>query len=218
MKKIFALLLAVACMSMIFSCDNKGNKTLAQVSAMYDASAPTKVVIDTKQEGSQTLTGKYTLVTGLIDGKAATVYTYSYEEFATVEEDKTEAIHTVTGSKEFLEGNGVRVDGKRWDSEGKNFAPTKGSIKINLDEKKIGSVIYEKNTLKFTVSAANTAAVLGEDNAIGYDVSVEITDDGVAITGITIKYEIPATETLAKTTVTIKTVYTYDLEEVTLTK
>ena len=66
--------------------------------------------------------------------------------------------------------------------------------------------------------AANTAAVLGEENAVNADVHVVITTNGAVVTGVTISYTIAATDTDPEISVNIATVYSYDLQAVTLTK
>lgn len=202
--------------------------------ALYAVSEPTKVVTDyTTQIGNATLVGKATLTTGTLnDGKKATVYVYSYEMLQSIEAGAGNKIipitgEPITGSREYVEGKGERIDGGGWDELGTNFAPKAGSIAINLDSTKIKNCVYSESgslkTLSFVVEVDNIEAVFGEGYEIFSDANVTITANDVAITGITVSY----TEVLESedediiypdAIVTISTVYTYGIEEVTLVK
>ncbi len=202
---------------------------------LYSVSEPTKVVVSqTTLLGSVTLKGGSTLVTGALnDGRTATVYTYNYEVLQSVEAGAGDVItpimgEPVSGSQEYVEGQGVRYDGGSWDSEGTNFAPKAGSIAIKLDESKLKNCTYtsdgELQTLSFTVEAANVASVFGSNaSEIASDVSVVITANVAVITGITISYseEIVSEDEdieYPEANVTISTVYTYGIEEITFAK
>ncbi len=223
MKKIIALLLSVVCVFSIVSCKDNGETDIIKaVNDKYAISAPTKIVTtSTHTIGNKTLNGTYTLVTGKIDGLIATVSEYSYEKFATVEEGagdtETPFYTTVKGSKEFLENRGIRVDGGEW-TDGFNFAPVAGDIAINITKDNVKDAKYENGVFTCVVANDKTVEVFGEGNAPAADVTVTVKDDGAVITGITLSYTIPATEDYPETVVVITTVYTYDLEQVTLVK
>jgi hypothetical protein len=202
---------------------------------LYSVSEPTKVVENqTITLESVTLRGGSTLATGaLSDGSTATVYTYNYEVLQSVQAGAGDVITPIvgepeSGSREYVEGMGVRYDGGAWDSEGKNFAPTAGSIAINLDETKLKNCTYatdgELQTLSFIVEAKNVNSVFGSDaSEIKSDVSVVITANTAVVTGITITYSeeiVPEDEDIAypEANVTISTVYTYGIESITLVK
>jgi hypothetical protein len=91
---------------------------------------------------------------------------------------------------------------------------------LNLDAQYLTDVVYENNTLSFTVPAANVAQVLGEEysaNVTG-DVVVKISDDGAVITSIDLHYFLKGDEAahLVDSEMTVKVIYTYDLERITL--
>ena len=74
-----------------------------------------------------------------------------------------------------------------------------------------------------TVEAANATAVFGQDYEIASDASVVITANSAVITGITVSYtEIIESDDedieYPEASITISTVYTYDIEEITLVK
>lgn len=223
MKKIIAIILAITCAFAMFSCQEEKADPIETLNAMYKASVPTKVVTDTTEVlGSITLTGTSTLKTGKIDGKIATTYTYSYQELRSIE-DGVDSVEKpwieVSGTKEYYEDKGVRVNGGSWDSDEFNFAPAAGSIAINISNENIKDFKEDAatKTVTFTVAADKSAAVFGEENAIAANVSVTITHDGAVITGITLSYTVESTEDeYPDAVVTIKTVYTYDLEEITI--
>lgn len=226
MKKIIAVILALASMLVLFSCNQntvpeEDTRTdLQKVTDYYAASCPTKCEVNyTYDLSGKTATGKSTLVTGKIAGKIATVYTYEFEKMASISDDATSAVTKETGSKEYLEDKGVRTNASgKWAKDGTNFAPTLGSIAINLDAAIIKEYTYKNNTLTFVVAADDTATILGEENAVNADVTVTIVDDGAVVTGITLDYTLPKTSRVDKTHVTYVTVYSYDLQTVELLK
>lgn len=230
MKKIIALILSLACVFALVSCEGDTPETpdtgaetigISDIVNMYAASLPTKILTTTKQEISDNnivLNGTECLVMGKLDGKVTTVYTYERDELNAISDSDIiePLIKTVSGSKVYHDKK-VSIDGGSWKS-GVNFAPTMGDIAINLDETLLIDVVYDDatSTLSFRVAADNTALIFGEDGALESDVDVTITNDGAVITGITLDYVIAATKDYPETKVSIKTVYTYDLEEITL--
>lgn len=233
MKKIIAIILAAACIFAFASCDKSGDeKTLADAieafTEMYAISEPTKITTNhTTQMGNITLLGEETLVTGTIDGKVATVYQYWYEELTGIDEGGGEIIYdvktVVSGSKEYLDGEGLRVDGGSWKKNGLNFAPTKGDIAITITEALIKDASFTDTTLSFTVSEENVEAVFGEGTEIEGEVKVSITSDGAVITGILVQYVVVGEMndddiTYPDLVITISTSYSYDLEAVSLIK
>lgn len=230
MKKLIAIILAALCAFALFSCEptepQGETDALDAVLKMYSLSEPTKIVSTQRTIlGNVTLEGEEILVTGSIDGKIATVYTYWYEELLTIEEGGGEVIIGIKdvpreGSKEYFEDKGVRVDGGEW-TEGYNFAPATGDIALGLTKENAGDYAYSDHSFTCTVKAADTEAVFGR--AIDSDVSVTIMDDGAVITGVVISYTIAGDSgdddvTYPDSQITISTVYTYDFEKVTLVK
>lgn len=221
MKKILMIVLVIACAISLFACGEESELTpVESINAMYAVSCPTKIETTTVQViNGVTFNGLDTLVAGKVDGKEAVVYTYSYEELQDVEAGADEPIKTVSGTVEYLEGKGTRNNGGAWNADGASFAPTPGSVALTISEELIANMVKEENTFTFDVAAANTAAVLGEENAVNADVHVVVTTNGAVVTGVTISYTIAATDAGdPEISVNIATVYSYDLQAVTLTK
>ena len=230
MKKIIVLMLTVAlCVAALTSCQYldmlKGDSTLDDVAAMYNMSAPTKVVATTEQNfGSYELNCSYEIVTGYVDNSRASVYTVTTEELRTVEEGgKTEEvkdmIKTTTKKTEAIEGFGSRTNGGDWNPEGDVWTIGRGRMAINLEESALTNVVYENNTLTFVVPVANVATVFGESYAanIASDVEVTIVNDGAVVTSVDLHYYLAGDgANLPETEMTVKVVYTYDLERITI--
>ena len=237
MKKIIALILTLCCVFSFAACgnDETASDGIAEFTAMYAVSAPTKVATTYSVKlGNVNVSGTSVLTAGTLnDGSSATVLVYDYSELDTISNGAGEVITPIStkssGSREFVEGKGERVDGGSWDPNGFNFAPTAGSLGISLSKETVKNPTYSVNgkthTLSFTVEEANTGAVFGPDYEIFGDATVVITADGAVITGITVSYKIPIVpededEELVypDAEVSISTQYTYVLERVTLTK
>ena len=226
MKKIicFILVLALGTFSMI-ACggDDEGPSDASVVASMFSASQPTKSVVVTEQQfGTNNLKGVYSVVVGTVDGAEAAVEIIEQYRLTTVAEGSGQEILEYelqeSNKREYVDGKGVRVNGGKWDGTAASIIPAKGAMAINLDDSLLGNVKYENKVLTFTVSAANSAAVFGEENAIAADSMVTVTNDGVRITGITITYTLgtDADTGLQETVVTITATYTYDLEPITI--
>ena len=241
MKKIIALILALVCVFALAACgeDPVPEKTPEEIAieatlACYALSAPTKVVTKTSRDfdGYYELKGEYILVTGKIDGKLATVKTYTQDVFRTIDAgsgtDILEPIYQIEGSEEYLEGKGYRTNGGKWAEDGLNFAPTAGSLGIAITTANITEIKYTEskynNVLSFTVPEENVDAVFGvdEDGNSFFDhesdIKVTVTNNGAVITGIVIEYQIEADDEYPGQNVSIITDYSYELETVTLVK
>ena len=189
------------------------------IAQMYADSLPTKVVTTTKQViGDNELNSRSVLTTGKVNGKLTAVYEYVGEELNEVSDSDTvpPLIKEVRESKIYHDGK-ISENGGAW-KKGFNFAPLKGDIAINLDEENLIDLAYDEatSTLTFKVSAENVALVFGEEVEIESEISVSIVNDGAVITGISLTYTIEGTKEYPETVVTVDTVYTYDLEEITL--
>lgn len=242
MKKIIALLLALACSFALFACGEEEvvtNGVLDTIS-YYENSQPTRVETVTSQiilddDGESTvevLNGNYLLVTGKINGKIATVKTYTQDILRSIEEGSGNEVlppkTTVSGSEEYLEDYGYRMDGGNWDPNGYNFSPAMGAIKIGITEANVGAYTYDEakynNTLTFTVANDKIGEVFGLDDEgepviyADSDVSVVITNNGSVVTSITLSYSVDADGDYPARNVTVSVTYGYAVEEVTLTK
>ena len=229
MKKIIALILAlVLCTAALASCElimGEKDNTLSNVATMYSQSAPTKVVTTTVQKfDSYQLNCSYEIVTGYVDNSRASVYTVTTEELRTVEEggnteEVKDMIKTTTKKTEAIEGYGSRTNGGEWNPDGEVWSIGRGSMALNLVEDAIMNVAYDNHTLTFVVPAANAATVLGEKYAAGIvsDVDVKIVDDGAVVTAVELHYYLAGDgANLGQTEMTVKVVYTYDLEKITI--
>ena len=168
MKKILSVILVLACMLALFSCDfnlpfgNGGNNgdnandhgdSLSAYRQMYASSVPTKSVTTiTEAYDKNTLTSVHTLTTGQIDGKVVTVLDSTVQTLNNISlEDATslnlKPINEKKTSQWYYEGKGITYNkGKTWDASGVDFAPNAGSITINLDESNFKQVTYTKDT------------------------------------------------------------------------
>ena len=227
MKKIITLILVVAlCAMALTSCQLfAGDTTLDDMAEKYSMSAPTKVVATTNQKfSSYELNCSYEIVTGYVDNSRASVYTVTTEELRTVEEGgKTEEvkdmIKSTTKKTEAIEGFGSRTNGGEWNPEGDVWTIGRGRMAINLEESALTNVVYENNTLTFVVPEANVATVFGADYAanIASDVEVTIVNDGAVVTSVDLHYYLAGDgANLPETEMTVKLVYTYDLERITI--
>lgn len=229
MKKIIAIILAITCAFALFSCgDDEIEASVASVNEMYENSAPTKAYITTvKAVDGVEYNGEYTLVTGKVGGAIATQYTYSYEVLRPVDEGAgsniLDAKKVISGSKEFLDGKGVRVNGGSWNPDGYNFAPTSGAIAINITMSNIKDPVYADNTLTFKVAPEKAQEVFGtaldnnlEEGAISGDIEVSVTNAGSVITGVVITYSVEGEDDYPDSVITITAEYSYDLQKITM--
>lgn len=246
MKKIIVFLLAIGCLFAMISCDRgsgNGETTPATLKTMFAASNPTKIVVRSEQlmgvsvdeEGtvetdengnisrSYALSGTFEYARGEIDGSAASIYQYSYEELNPIEVEGRTPIRIISGSKEYVYGYGLRVNGGTWDEEGENFAPSQGGFSLNLVETALKNFRYDKDTrtATFTVAQKDVGTVIGEVSGIPSDAQVSVTDDGAVITGITIRYKVTIAhdeefESVETSVVTLTATYSYDLQNISL--
>ena len=247
MKKIIVFMLVIAlCATVLSSCDvinglmnnntdtpntedpapvEKEDTTLSDIAAMYNMSAPTKVVATSVQNfGSYELNCSYEIVTGYIDNSLASVYTVTTEELRTVEdggntEEVKDMIKSTTKKTEAIEGFGSRTNGGEWNPDGSVWTIGRGRMAINLDKNAVTNVVYKDHTLTFTVPNANVATVLGNEYAknIAGDVTITIVDDGAVINYVELHYNLKGDgANLAESEMTVKVTYTYDLERITI--
>lgn len=242
MKKIIAMILALACVFAVSSCGDEPEvqKTPEELAieatlGCYEASVPTRVQTNVERvygENYYVLKGEYILETGkTADGLVITVQTYEQDKLRLVEEGADDVvldpIYTETGSEEFLEGKGRRTDGKKW-VDGANFAPSAGSIALNLPLDKLTEITYTEakysNVLSFTVPEDNAAEIFGADKKgncildVESDVKVTITNNGAVVTGVTIEYTVEEDDDFPGQTVVIDTVYGYEIQAPALVK
>jgi len=233
------MLVVALCVPALFSCEVIGQVAekfgidlggnvdpVENVAKMYNMSTPTKVVATTNQNiGGFKLDCSYELVTGFVDNKPASVYTVTSESIRSVEdggnnEEVKDMVISTTKKTESVEGYGSRVNGGDWDPSGSVWTIGRGRMAINLDAQYLTNVLYENHTLSFTVPAANVAQVLGEEYSanVAGDVEVVIVDDGAVITSIDLHYFLKGDEAahLVESEMTVKVIYTYDLERITL--
>ena len=221
MKKIVSLMIMIACLLTLFACGESAADPIAAVKKMYSVSCPTKI----ESQTVQTISGRdyvstETVVCGKVDGKDASVYESTYDDLADIMENAALPIVPRKSRVEYLEGKGTRENNGAWDAEGKNFAPTNGSIAINLTKDTATDAALSEDGKVFTctVKAADTAAVFGEGNGIASDVSVTITTNGSVVTCVELAWQVVKTLSTPAVDVAVKTIYSYDLEVITLSK
>jgi hypothetical protein len=238
MKKLLALLLILCCAFSLAACgndqDNDQNnddnnsqasaEIIEKIDTMFTSSNPTKTVVGTTQTtGDTVLVGEYTLTVGTVNGLDAATYYQDYDRLISV--DESGALDYVTGTvvnepiyKEYLEGKGVRVDGGEWDATQESFVSKNGPISLKLKEDLVSKSQYDNSTKTFSciVSKDNTKEVLGLEENLPVDITIETVDDGASINKVTISYVIPATAKDQEISIVIRAFYTYDLEDITI--
>jgi predicted small lipoprotein YifL len=241
MKKIFAILLVVACMFSVVSCNLFGPKEepeeqpkdradIVLFNQMLKESVPTQAVTVVEQKlGRTTFESTYTLTTGTVAGKAATTLESKVQTLKSVQEGNTEAIETTTEYLWYLEGKGISENrGRKWDPEGTNFAPKVGTLIFNLKSENFEEIEYdeEKSTLYLTVLADKSTEVLknflAPEQVFEYDAFITITAAGGRIISITVEYTIPGDVIgdidnlidVEEIEVVISTTYSYGLQEI----
>lgn len=244
MKKIFAILLVVACMFSVASCSLFGPKDpVDQVSneraditlfnQMLKESVPTKAVTVVEQKlGRTTYESTYTLTTGTVGGKTATTLVSQVQSLRALDEGvTTDSVVTKTEYLWYLEGQGVSTNrGKKWDAEGTNFAPKAGTLSFNLKGENFEEIEYdeESTTLYLTVTADKASEVLknflAPEQVFEYDAFITIAAAGGRIVSITVEYTIPADVIgdidnlidVEEIEVVIETTYSYGLQEIVM--
>ncbi len=233
MKKILALMLIAASLFTFVACIGKNsNSDLAKFEEYFEASVPTKSETTIKNSYSgNTFEGKIILTTGTVDGKAASKLESRVATLRDLEDLNLNPYKTSSENIWYLEGKGISENkGRKWDPEGENFAPVEGSISINLKAKNFEEINYdaEKETVTLTVAAENAKSVLEdlieEDREFNYPVTITISAAGGRIASIEIEYviesyvvgDIGSEVEVEDVKVTIKTNYSYDIQDITL--
>ena len=178
MKKILAIVVALACVFGMMSCG--GSSPVAAFKTAINETNPTSVKIETKLETTLgDFVGEFNAVYAE-DGSATITYSYEQPNDLTAE-GVTELKSTVTGTVE------LAADGTY--SDGGTLVGTvvgAGGYKLNLDEGKMKNVEVSGNALTATVEAANTQKVLGV--AIEFDVEMTLTKGESGIVSLVLAY------------------------------
>ena len=195
MKKILSVVLLLACLCMMFACndnntgDGQGdgnNDTTPAVTAKefqesLAATEPAKVVIktETTTEGLGTLEATYT-ITNKADGTA--IINYTYEEWNEVsldsipDEEKTAYTKTVTMDED---GN--------FSDESFDDDAVLGALKVDLEKLAKGyTVSKDGKTLTATVAADKTADVFGAN--LGYAVDIKVVRSSKTVESMELNY------------------------------
>lgn len=195
MKRFICLLLAIVCVLGLASC---GGSELADFNELVKGSAPTTIKTITTVVGEEVLNGVY--VTD-IDGDDFD-FTYSYERYATVDDNADSYIVTVDGVVYYKDGK-FSEDGENWSAS----APSVDMQKIDLliDEKNFTeyTLSADGKTLVATFSADASEAVLGRKISATGDITMTVKTNGIYLTFIYISYESEVG------LVTVDTSYTY---------
>ena len=260
MKKIIALILVLCCLFAVVSCKKDPAPTptpqpgpgtnptpdtdpdvqakIDEITAMFASLVPTQSVTSTKLTfGIVTLETLSTLTVGTVDGAEATILETVNETLSDVKGGGNLIVKS-TENLWYVAGRGTSANkGKTWDAEGTDFAPTPGSIRLNLSAEYLATKEYNKDTetLTVTVTKENAANVLGgftPDVVFGGDVKIVISTAGGRIVSIEVSYLIPEkTITYAPykdypedleemqvpdVEVVIKVDYTYDYQPITM--
>lgn len=204
MKKVFALILALACVfccAALVSCgdtptppDDGGNTPnpdnpddgnqpldLSAFNTAVNNTDPASSVITTVMESELgELNGRFE-ITYNEDGTSS--IEYSYEKFLPLDAEGTETKETVTGTVN-VQANGSFSDGASFN--GQNSVAV--SFKLTLDVEKLDGAKVEGNSLIATVKAANTKAVLGVE--LASDVTLIVVKGETGLTSVSMSYAI----------------------------
>lgn len=213
-------------------------KTVAAFVRAYANSLPTRITTSTERtvglgNSSYVLSSESTLITGSVAGKSATIYSESYQELRDVAsgsgDTEEKVFKTVTLKKEFLQGKGTRdtVDGVRsaWNSRGTDFAPTKGSIALNINENNITVNAFEisenSHVMRFTVAKDKIQEVFGMNGVLPNvdatnSVNVTLVSNGATISSIMISYSVSSTKDMPAQSVVIEAEYKYSIQNITI--
>ena len=237
MKRIFALLLLIACVFSIVSCNKTTDEdnTPADIKLFTDmlaTSAPTKSVVTVTQSlGKTNFVSTYTLTTGKVGDADASILSSNVQQLIDLAETKYSYIESKKSETWYLEGKGISVNGgKKWDETGTNFAPVAGSLKLDLSEGNYTSYEYdaEKSTIEFEIPWEKTEAVLAnylyEGQYYEYDTKLTLVAAGGRIVKIVIKYSIPEESIgdfensvdVGEIDVVIEATYSYGLQEISM--
>ena len=201
MKKIFVLLLAIACAFTMFSCGEEKNDLKAFTTAIA-ATNPTEIEVETKFETAF----------GTLEGWSKTTIT---ENGATIEYWKDVFNATAAGENASLIERTptatVTRDASGNYSDNGAYAEANGlstGAKLTLDAKKMTyTVSPDGNVLSATILAADTEAVLGV--AIDADVSVVLTKNAESVISFTVTYATTITVGAGETEATVEIVCNY---------
>ena len=238
MKKIIAIIMIVCCLFAVVSCDNglakDVNAQIEAIESMSAASIPTKAeTTTTMYVGEITIENVVTLVTGSVNGKKASTLTTVEREFSDVT-GASGLVSTKTSTKWYVDGLGTceNKNGK-WDEDGEDFAPSAGYIDFDFNSEFIKSAEYDSKAevLTLKIKKENVASFLGsfaaDDFEATSDATVKITTSAGRIMSVDINYTIPDRDVyidedeedsvyIPETIVSIKAVYSYDYEPITL--
>ena len=234
MKKILSILLLLACVFSVVSCDrgkDSGFK-LSNYEAYFASSIPTKTVTKISQSiSTTTLNSEIVMISGnLADGTKASIYESSIQTFNDIESVKLNYIQTTESRQWYCEGKGISTNkGRTWNAEGVDFAPADACIDIKLDSSLYTNIAYDKatDTLVLQVPAANAKTVLsgfvGEDESFDYDTTITITAAGGRISNIKLEYVVDSYDIgedianmieIEDITVVIDVAYSYDYQTI----
>lgn len=200
---------------------------LAYMAKIYAASKPTKTVATwTQKVGARgeksPMNGSSVLTVGKVSGKDAAVYTETYDKIADV--GGNALVETVSSTKTYYDGR-IRTNNGPW-RKGYNFAPYDGSIAPVLNDELVDTYSYENHVLTLSVSSENADAFFANfmdfrfkptNLNIKYDIQMTIEDVGGTISRVTLKYTIPAGETVTEPIQYEATlVYSYDLQQISI--
>ena len=241
MKKLIAILLALACVFSLAACSVGGNGDLDQTpaneseeQALLDAlselirtSEPNKSTVTT-ETGTKDIVLYSEMITqkGMLGDKEASLYTYEYETLNDLGDKNLKTVHFE--SKEYVNDPnlGLRVDGGTWESNASNFVRKIQPYRMTLDAAYIKDLRTDKEETKFSFSVPQdyVSDIFTNFDAktlatINSDVSVYIETDGASVLSIQIEYAMKSNVAQLKNpTVKIVATYDYHIQPITLLK
>ena len=182
---------------------------LDRFTEMFASSVPTKsVVTSTVKANSQEIVSVYTLTTGMIAGKTASIFESRITKLADAANDQgnLDPFEETVLKEVYLEGQGVRTDkngvkGRKWDETRGDFAAKEGGISLDLNKKYFETMEYFEDGVneKLVLTVAEDLEgengylkkVLGkyipQEQPFGYETTITITAAGGRISNILIE-------------------------------
>ena len=208
MKKVLCLMLSIVMLFALASCSQTSNNEPNLFDIIDQGRVPVTITTtvsynlldENNADNNISLSGFYKTVTEW----NRSIFTFTYERFALVEENNDEIMKEVSGTI-YKDGDKVSVDGDNF--EDSKALPGYG-ITINLSEDCFDSYTISEDGKSFTakVTGENIKKALGVDLATDANgATLYVASNGIVITGLTVSYK-----TALGADVFIATSYTYN--------
>ena len=184
MKRLICVVLAIASVFALVSC---GDGDLKEFLEVVESTTPTTVkTLTTIATDDEILNGVYTTKLNGDDFD----FEYSYERYATVEDEAETYIVTVEGVVYYKDGK-YSEDGENWFVNKPSAIPQQFSLNIDKDLFTEYTINADKTSLIATISPENAEAVFGTGNAIAAtgNITLAVKTNGIYLTSVSVIYD-----------------------------